>query len=107
MNILHILQLKCCGTILNKTYNSWEKVRGTPFPIDDVKVPKSCCLQFNESELIDCQRKPTELTFNIKGCFDKLEMTFEENKKSFLIVGLSLLITMVNFGLSISDFLIC
>lgn len=91
-------KLKCCGTILNKTYNSWEKVKGTPFPIDDVKVPKSCCLQFNESELIDCQRKPMELTFNIKGCFEKLDMTFEENKKTFLIVGLSILITMVNFG---------
>ena len=83
---------------MNKTYNSWEKVKGTPFPIDDVKVPKSCCLQFIESELIDCQRKPMALTFNIKGCFDKLEMTFEENKRTFLIVGLSILITMVNFG---------
>lgn len=92
---------------MNKTHNSWEKVRGTPFPIDDVKVPKSCCLQFNESELNDCQRKPMELTYNIEGCFDKLEMIFEGNKKTFLIVGLSILITMVNFGLSISDFLIC
>ena len=89
---------------MNKTYNSWEKVENTPFPIDDIKFPKSCCLQFSESEQNDCQRSPMESKFNIEGCFDLLEMTFEENKKTFLIVGLSILISMVKFDLTISDF---
>ena len=90
-----IFQLECCGAYLDKTYNSWRDVSDSPYPIGAVLVPESCCLQFEESERDKCQRNPTESKFNVAGCFDKLEITFEKNRNVFLAIGLTILITMV------------
>ena len=92
---LFIFQLECCGAYLNKPYNSWRDALDSPYPIGAVLVPESCCLQFEESERHECQRNPTESKFNVAGCFDKLETTFEKNRTVFLAIGLTILITMV------------
>ena len=92
---LFIFQLECCGAYLNKPYNSWRDALDSPYPIGVVLVPESCCLQFEESERDECQRNPTESKFNVAGCFDKLETTFEKNRTVFLAIGLTILITMV------------
>ena len=94
-----LLQLKCCGTYLNKnsnaTYsgNSWiDNSNGTYSATTEFKVPKSCCTQFDKVD--DCRKNP--LSFNATGCLDKLEDTFHDNKNTFLIAGIVIMVIMVS-----------
>lgn len=89
--------LKCCGTYLNKnsnaTYsgNSWiDHSNGTYSATTEFKVPKSCCTEFDKVD--DCRKNP--LSFNATGCLDKLEDTFHDNKNTFLIAGIVIMVIM-------------
>jgi len=87
--------LKCCGTTLeknatdnNKIVNSW--VDFGPYPIDDFRVPQTCCAQSDKVD--DCRKDP--LAFNVTGCFNKLDTTFQDNKNTFLIAGIVTMVIM-------------
>jgi len=89
--------LKCCGTYLNGTgddNNSWEG-KG-PYPIGDFLVPKSCCEQFAADKVDVCRKNPqsADLPEKVTGCFDKLESTFNDNKSTFLIAGVVVMVIM-------------
>jgi len=91
--------LKCCGTTLEKnatvTNNSWETFG--PYPRDGFYVPKSCCDQFT-GKVDDCRKSfaPNWLgtQFNVTGCFNKLDTTFQDNKSTFLIAGIVTMVIM-------------
>lgn len=83
--------LKCCGTTLNKTLNSWETYG--PYPRDGFKVPESCCAQFT-GKGDECRKDPLGTQFNVTGCFDKLDKTFNDNKSTFLIAGIVTMVIM-------------
>jgi len=87
--------LKCCGTHLeknatdnNKIVNSW--VDFGPYPIGDFQVPQTCCAQSDKVD--DCRKNP--LSFNVTGCFNKLDKTFQDNKSTFLIAGIVTMVIM-------------
>ena len=100
------LQLKCCGTTMNKTdgpngYISWEKnttsTSATDFPTSDgLRVPKSCCARFESDQQTVCQKDPFNTKFNVTGCFNKLDQTFQDNKSTFLIAGIVTMVIMVS-----------
>ena len=97
------LQLKCCGTTMNETndYISWEKntnaTSATNFPTSDgYRVPKSCCARFESDQVTVCQKSPFDTKFNVTGCFDKLDQTFQDNKSTFLIAGIVTMVIMVS-----------
>ena len=97
------LQLKCCGTTMNKTddYISWEKnitaTSATNFPTSDgYRVPKSCCARFESDQVTVCQKSPFDTKFNVTGCFDKLDQTFQDNKSTFFIAGIVMMVIMVS-----------
>jgi len=89
--------LKCCGTYLeknatdnNKVVNSW--VDFGPYTIGEGNfvVPQTCCAQSDKVD--DCRKAP--LTFNVTGCFNKLDTTFQDNKSTFLIAGIVTMVIM-------------
>jgi len=96
--------LKCCGTTMNKTdgpngYISWEKnttsTSATDFPTSDgLRVPKSCCARFESDQQTVCQKDPFNTKFNVTGCFNKLDQTFQDNKSTFLIAGIVTMVIM-------------
>ena len=82
-------------------YISWEKntttTSATNFPTSDgYRVPKSCCARFESDQVTECQKTPFETKFNVTGCFDKLDQTFEDNKSTFLIAGIVTMVIMVS-----------
>jgi len=93
--------LKCCGTYLNGTddngANSWIDSGAYPVTVSGstFNVPESCCDQFDSSTTPTkdmCRQKPR--TANITGCFDKLDQTFQDNKSTFLITGVVIMVIM-------------
>jgi len=81
----------CCGSTFNSTFNSWTEYG--PYPIDDSKVPESCCMNLDDStKLQDCRKNP--FNYNLTGCFDKFEDLINDNKKSVLAVGVTIVIIM-------------
>lgn len=89
--------LKCCGTKMNKTddYISWEKNGTYPLGnLGDIRVPKTCCARFESDQVAVCQKFPFDTKFNVTGCFDKLDQTFEDNKNTFLIAGIVTMVIM-------------
>jgi len=89
--------LKCCGTYLNGTdadgRNSW--IESGAYPVGKFNVPASCCDQFTSSTTPTkdvCREKPRSA--NITGCFDKLDQTFQDNKSTFLITGVVIMVIM-------------
>jgi len=88
--------LKCCGTKLEKnatfTINSWETFG--PYPRDGFKVPASCCAQFTGGKVDECRKDPLGTEFNVTGCFNKLDKTFQDNKSTFLIAGIVTMVIM-------------
>jgi len=84
----------CCGVRFNSTYNSWTVLSDQyPTTEDDYKVPLSCCSNFNSTvDPKDCRTNPSK--YNLDGCFDKLEDTFEDNKSKILIVGVIIIVVM-------------
>jgi len=88
--------LKCCGTYLNETDNSWVELDSTeyPTPSDKFVVPKSCCEQFASEKVDQCRKDPTGEDFKVTGCFNKLESTFNDNKSTFLIAGVVVMVIM-------------
>merc|ERR1719491_498888 len=86
--------LKCCGTILEKGNNSWHE--HGPYPTCDGNaycVPESCCAQFSGTQN-DCRKDPLGTQFNVTGCFNKLDTTFQDNKSTFLIAGIVTMVIM-------------
>jgi len=100
--------LKCCGTYLQApNNNSWtvgqEGINNgkAAFPVTvDGKtfvVPKSCCSHFDSSSTPTeeaCRIDPFGSKANITGCFDKLDKTFQDNKSTFLITGVVIMVIM-------------
>lgn len=95
--------LKCCGTYLdftdNKRNNSWEDVKndaGTPvYPVGNYVVPESCCDQFDTTTTPNketCRTDPKAA--NLTGCINKLDKTFQDNKTTFLITGVVIMVVM-------------
>jgi len=83
--------LRCCGTTLNATYNSWTVHDPSVYPTnEDFVVPQTCCAQSDKVD--DCRKAP--LTFNVTGCFNKLDTTFQDNKSTFLIAGIVTMVIM-------------
>jgi len=89
--------LKCCGTHLeknatdnNKIVNSW--VDFGPYPIGDFQVPQTCCAQSDKVD--ECRKDPLGTQFNVTGCFNKLDKTFQDNKSTFLIAGIVTMVIM-------------
>merc|ERR1712001_19321 len=81
----------CCGSTFNSTFNSWTEYG--PYPIDDSKVPESCCMNLDDStKLQDCRKNP--FNYNLTGCFDKFEDLINNNKKSVLAVGVTIVVIM-------------
>ena len=75
------------------TMNSWETFG--PYPRDGFKVPESCCAQFT-GKVDECRKDPLGTEFNVTGCFNKLDKTFQDNKSTFLIAGIVTMVIMVS-----------
>jgi len=99
--------LKCCGTYLSDKNNSWtidqENINdgkaAYPVTVDGKTfvVPKSCCSHFDSSSTPTeeaCRIDPFASKANITGCFDKLDKTFQDNKSTFLITGVVIMVIM-------------
>jgi len=93
--------LKCCGTKLNGTdatgYNSWTNSTAYPVTVSGktFKVPASCCDSFDSTTnptKDSCRMSPRSA--NVTGCFDKLDQTFKDNKNTFLITGVVIMVIM-------------
>ena len=97
------LQLKCCGAYLNgpeaASNNSWTDSGAYPVEVLGKKfvVPASCCDHFEkDSDKESCRMTPRATAYNVTGCFDKLDQTFQDNKSTFLITGVVIMVIMVN-----------
>jgi len=95
--------LKCCGTFLDSGNNSWtiEQEGKAAYPVTvegkTFVVPKSCCSHFDSSSTPTeeaCRIDPFASKANITGCFDKLDKTFQDNKSTFLITGVVIMVIM-------------
>jgi len=84
--------LRCCGTTLTATNNSWTEFG--PYPLKGFEVPESCCTQFKtpENTVNQCRKNP--LTFNVTGCFEKLEHKLMDHRTDFVIAGVVLCVIM-------------
>jgi len=95
--------LKCCGAFLNGTVaagnyrNSWTESGAYPVQVlaKTYVVPASCCDHFEkDSDKESCRLDPRSTTYNVTGCFDKLDQTFQDNKSTFLITGVVIMVIM-------------
>lgn len=89
--------LDCCGTYLefknNKLNNSWEDVG--VYPVGNYKVPESCCDQFDTTTTPNKETcRTTPQAANLTGCINKLDKTFQDNKTTFLITGVVIMVVM-------------
>jgi len=83
--------LRCCGTYLNATKNSWVDLSALYPTAEQFKVPESCCKQF-DNKVNECRKTP--LNFNVTGCFEKLEHKLMEHRTDFVIAGVVLCVIM-------------
>jgi len=93
--------LKCCGAYLNgpeaASNNSWTDSGAYPVEVLGKKfvVPASCCDHFEkDSDKESCRMTPRATAYNVTGCFDKLDQTFQDNKSTFLITGVVIMVIM-------------
>jgi len=85
--------LRCCGTYLNATKNSWVDL-STLYPsVELFLVPESCCKQFN-NKVDECRKDPTNQDFGVVGCFEKLEHKLMEHRTDYVIAGVVLCVIM-------------
>jgi len=87
--------LRCCGTYLNATKNSWvdlSELYPTAAP-ELFKVPESCCKQFDD-KVNECRKDPTNQEYGVEGCFEKLEHKLMEHRTDFVIAGVVLCVIM-------------
>ncbi|KAL8207697.1 UNVERIFIED_CONTAM: Tetraspanin-9 [Gekko kuhli] len=84
-NAWNIIQaeMHCCGVT---SYTDWYPVLG------DNTVPDRCCMENSQ----DCGRNSTNTNLVWKmGCFEKVQMWFDDNKHIFGTVGMCILIMQV------------
>jgi len=89
--------LRCCGTTLTATNNSWTEFDKTVYPTSEgFVVPASCCAQFKTpNDRVDvCRKTPTDLEFDVTGCFEKLEHKLMDHRTDFVIAGVVLCVIM-------------
>ena len=53
-------------------------------------------LKVTTDQVTDCQKSPFDTKFNVTGCFEKLDQTFQDNKSTFLIAGIVTMVIMVS-----------
>merc|ERR1719464_1035743 len=85
--------LRCYGTTLTATNNSW--VVFGPYPESNgFVVPESCCIRsdISQNKVNECRKTP--LNFNVTGCFEKLEHKLQEHRTDFVIAGVVLCVIM-------------
>lgn len=84
--------LRCCGTTLTSTNNSW--VDFGPYPTNGFVVPESCCIRsdISKNKVNECRKTP--LNFKVTGCFEKLEHKLMEHRTDFVIAGVVLCVIM-------------
>merc|ERR1712153_208768 len=89
--------LRCCGTTLTTTDNSWTVHDSTVYPTSEkFVVPESCCTQFKtpDDRVDECRKTPKNADFNVTGCFEKLEHKLMDHRTDFVIAGVVLCVIM-------------
>ncbi|TRY79873.1 hypothetical protein TCAL_09819 [Tigriopus californicus] len=83
---------ECCGV---SNYTNW--VDPGNFPVNDFKVPASCCQDRGFENVDDCRRNPgsQEWADKLTGCYGKLETLISNNQEFILWGCIGILVVMI------------